>query len=148
MPAPHTQPHQHHTCNQSKEIPRGCCCNNNAWLHPWISSLGVQRETRFLHMWVRLASFGEMRLSSVQTSLALPINIADVPYFRWTNNSRLLALLSAPRLSDCLKLKSSRKEVLSSLFFFAHKFNCEGTRPQYESVQVCVFVLCSSVFIY
>lgn len=56
-PALHAPPHQHYTCNQSTDVPCGCCSNNDAWLHFWTSSL-ERCVTPVLHMWACLASFG------------------------------------------------------------------------------------------
>lgn len=82
-----------------KETYHGYCCNNDAWLHLRISSLEwcVWPDCSVCeHVWRPLGN-GTVKHAEI---MALTINTADVPYFRWTNNSQLTALVSAPYLSD------------------------------------------------
>lgn len=53
----------------------------------------------FFHMWARLDPGGNRTVKHAEI-MALTINTADGPYFRWTNNSELTVLVSAENISD------------------------------------------------
>ena len=89
MPAPDAEPRHRHTCNQSKEIPCGWCCNNNTSFLNCITQMACVRLpfSRSEHVWHHLGN-GTVKRAEI---VALKnINTADVPYFRWTNNSQLI----------------------------------------------------------